>query len=165
MKTRRILWHRVAILAITPVLIASAGVSAMRKNLCKSEEMFEKSNILFDNANQTEEISFIEDLPEYESLGEFKVTYFCGGACCNGEKYAGWSASNKRLEVGMCAADPSIPFGTELYLSGGVNGLMECYTVEDRGSAIKGNHIDIYVPDHKTAQQLGVVYTEVFVKK
>lgn len=164
MKKRKIMWNRVAIMAVTPVLIATAGVKMMTKeiqepkqnvsetptNVCENKESFDKPYISESG---------------YESLGTFKVTYYCGGACCNGEKYAGWSASNQRLEIGMCAADPSIPFGTELYLSGGVNGLMECYTVADRGSAITGNHIDIYCESHELAKQLGVVYTEVFVKK
>lgn len=162
MKKRKIMWNRVAIMAVTPVLIATAGVKMMTKeiqepkqnvsetptNVCENKESFDKPYISESG---------------YESLGTFKVTYYCGGACCNGEKYAGWSASNKRLEIGMCAADSSIPFGTELYLN--TDGIMECYTVEDRGSGIKGSHIDIYVPDHNTAKQLGVVYTEVFVKK
>ena len=49
------------------------------------------------------------------------------------------------------AADPSIPFGTKLKINGHV------YTVQDRGGAIRGNHIDIYVSSHSKA--LSQTYT------
>ncbi len=104
-------------------------------------------------------VEVAEQSEGYTSLGEFKITYYCGCEKCNG-KWAGVTATGKNLEVGMVAADPSIPFGTELFIN--EDGMMAKYTVEDRG--VKGNHIDIYVPDHEMARQLGVLHTEVFVK-
>ena len=153
MKRRRVRWDRVAIIVATPILIGCSVKNGFVKPI---------------NSETTENYGFVEPIvleeqTHYRSLGEFKVTYFCGGSCCNSEKYAGMAANGQKLEVGMCAADKSIPFGTELYLN--TDGMMECYTVTDRGSAIKGNHIDIYVPDHNLANELGVVYTEVFVKE
>lgn len=150
---RRVRWDRVAILLAVPVL-AMAGTKQIKKEFMAKEKL-----VVTITEPKAE-----EEMEEYQSLGTFKITYYCGGECCNG-KWAGVTASGKSLEEGMIATDPMFPFGTELYFSGGVNGLMERYIVEDRGSAIKGNHIDVYVPDHKLANELGVVYTEVFTKK
>lgn len=51
-----------------------------------------------------------------------------------------------------------IPPGTEVM----INGII--YTVEDKGGAIKGNKIDIYVGTESLADDLGVYYTEVYIR-
>ena len=48
------------------------------------------------------------------------------------------------------ACPPSLPFGVKLEIEG-----MGIFTCEDRGGAIKGNHIDIYVLTKKEAFQFG----------
>lgn len=62
----------------------------------------------------------------------------------------GITASGKRVAPGMCAAPASIPFGTRLRVQG--QGVL---VVEDRGGAIKGNRLDIYMPSLKAARQFG----------
>lgn len=63
----------------------------------------------------------------------------------------GITASGKRVAVGMIAADTTVlPFGTKVYIDG-----MGIYTVEDTGGAIKGNKVDIYMPNLDDAIKFG----------
>ena len=55
------------------------------------------------------------------------------------------------------AASGKFAFGTKLNINGHV------YTVEDRGGAINGNKIDIYVNSHAEALACGVRYLPVSV--
>lgn len=60
----------------------------------------------------------------------------------------GLTASGKKVQPGMIAMDRSVPFGTKVRITcesyPSINGI---YTVEDRGGAIKGNIVDIYMTD------------------
>ena len=66
-------------------------------------------------------------------------------------KLVGVTAGGSRASVGTIAADTSVyPFGTVMYVEGYGYG-----RVEDRGSAIKGNHIDLFFRSHRQARQWG----------
>lgn len=66
-------------------------------------------------------------------------------------KKVGITASGRRAKVGTIAADTSIyPMGTVMYIPGYGYG-----RVEDRGGAIKGQHIDLFFKSHKKALQWG----------
>ena len=88
---------------------------------------------------------YLSDEPVYEYMGEYRITYYCNcPICC--DKWSTTTASGATTVEGVtCAADPSIPFGTKLLINGHV------YTVQDRGGAIKGKHIDIYIEGHDRA--------------
>ncbi|MBX7259053.1 MAG: 3D domain-containing protein [Candidatus Hydrogenedentes bacterium] len=108
------------------------------------------------------------------------VTGYCKcGKCCNWKrswlgmgrpviasgKYKGHSkkvgvtASGTKAKVGTIAADTTkYPFGTIMYVPGYGYG-----RVEDRGSAIQGEHIDLYFRSHKQALKWGKVKTNVSV--
>lgn len=80
----------------------------------------------------------------------FEVTAYCGGRCCNG-KWAGQTASGATpCEGRTCAASNKYPFGTRIELDG-----IGTFIVEDRGGAITGNRIDIYMDDHRRANNFG----------
>ena len=87
----------------------------------------------------------------------YKVTAYCACSKCCG-KSTGITASGTRATAGRTvAASSKFAFGTKLNIGGHV------YTVEDRGGAIKGNRIDIYVNSHSAALQWGVRYLPVSV--
>ena len=65
-------------------------------------------------------------------------------------KKVGLTASGSMAGKGTIAADKSYSFGTRMYVPGYGWG-----TVEDRGGAINGNHIDIYFSSHKKALKWG----------
>jgi 3D (Asp-Asp-Asp) domain-containing protein len=66
-------------------------------------------------------------------------------------KRVGIAANGTKAKRGTIAADTSLfPFGTEMYVPGYGWGV-----VHDRGSAIKGYHIDIFFSDHDDAMEWG----------
>lgn len=105
------------------------------------------------------------------SLGEFKLTAYCGCfLCCskwansrpvdeNGNEIV-YGAIGERLEEGYSiAVDPNvIPYRTEVIIN------RHIYKAQDCGGAIKGNRIDVYFEDHQAALEFGVQYAEVFIK-
>ncbi len=91
-----------------------------------------------------------------EYIGTFTVTAYCGCKKCS-------AGSNKTAsgttptEGRTIAADTSIlPFGTQVVIDGIV------YTVEDRGSGVNGNHIDIFFATHKKAMEFGTRTMKVY---
>ena len=87
----------------------------------------------------------------------FKVTAYCSCATCCG-KQTGITASGTRATAGRTiAASGQYAFGTKLLINGNI------YVVEDRGGAIKGNRIDIYMNSHSEALAWGVKYLPVQV--
>jgi 3D (Asp-Asp-Asp) domain-containing protein len=113
--------------------------------------------------NSEEEDSSEESEPEWESLGEFRVTAYCGGKCCCGvwaDEDCTTASGEKAVEGVTVAADTSVlPFDTVIRIGD------EEYTVQDTGSAVQGNTIDIYFDDHQDALEHGVKYQMVEVKR
>ena len=90
------------------------------------------------------------------SLGMFTTTGYCGcSKCCSGLNltYAGTIPRAGHT----ISADLSIyPIGTKLMIDG------VTYTVEDMGSNVNGNHIDIFYDSHEEALGHGKKTQEVF---
>ena len=87
----------------------------------------------------------------------YKITAYCPCSKCCG-KATGRTASGTTATPGRTvAASSQFAFGTKLNIGGHV------YTVEDRGGAINGNKIDIFVSSHAQALQWGVRYLPVSV--
>ena len=98
------------------------------------------------------------------SLGEFKVTAYCGGACCNG-KWAGTTASGAVPSEGrtIAVAPWIIPYGTQVR----IEGMDAVYVAEDTGGFANSNpyQIDLFVSDHGHATSWGVSYREIWVER
>ena len=93
------------------------------------------------------------------SSGRYKVTAYCSCARCCG-KTNGITASGTRATANHTVAAPStFAFGTQMVING------KTYVVEDRGGAIQGNRIDIYMNSHSEALAWGVRYLDVEVIK
>ena len=105
-----------------------------------------------------------------KSIGQYKTTSYCScPVCCGiwseqhpsriGTDYQQRTKSGtKPRSNNTIAADWSVlPAGTKVYIDG------ICYTVEDTGSAVKGQHIDIYQDSHDAARAWGIQYKEVFI--
>ena len=97
---------------------------------------------------------------EYQSYASgqiYKITAYCPCAKCCG-KATGRTAMGTKATAGRTvAASAQFAFGTKLNING------HTYTVEDRGGAIKGNKIDIFVNSHAEALAWGVRYLPVSV--
>lgn len=87
----------------------------------------------------------------------YKITAYCPCAKCCGKTNGRTAAGTKATAGRTVAASSQFAFGTQLNIGGHV------YTVEDRGGAIKGNKIDIFVNSHAEALQWGVRYMTVNV--
>jgi len=93
----------------------------------------------------TESVDFTALLPE-----EYVVTAYCACMQCCG-KTDGITASGTKATANYTIAASNIfAFGTQLR----INGVL--YTVEDRGGAIQGNRLDIYMNTHEEALKWGV---------
>ena len=88
-------------------------------------------------------------------LGKFKVTAYCSCSKCCGKSNGITAAGTKATPNHTIAASSQFPIGTKLKINGTV------YTVEDRGGAITGNKIDIYMSTHSQALSWGVRYLNV----
>ena len=87
----------------------------------------------------------------------YKITAYCPCSKCCG-KTNGMTASGTKATAGRTvAASSKFAFGTKLNIGGHI------YTVEDRGGAVKGNKIDIFVNTHAEALAWGVRYLTVSV--
>ena len=89
----------------------------------------------------------------------FKVTAYCPCAICCG-KTTGYTSSGAKARANhTVAASSQYAFGTKLIINGAE------YTVEDRGGAITGNRIDIFMNSHAEALAWGVKYLPVQVEE
>lgn len=94
---------------------------------------------------------------EQEGATTYKITAYCLCSKCCG-KATGRTASGTTATAGRTvAASSKFAFGTKLNIGGHI------YTVEDRGGAINGNKIDIFVNSHAEALQWGVRYLPVSI--
>lgn len=96
----------------------------------------------------------------WEFLGVFRCTAYCGCRRCNGKWYGMPSASGAPLQSGVTVAVDKrvIPFFTTMKIDGvGVR------VAHDTGRNIKGNSIDVYIPNHAIASAFGIQYHEVWI--
>ena len=98
--------------------------------------------------------------PDLVSIGPFTVYAYCPCEKCCGQWSGGPTASGVMPEEGRTvAADWDVlPAGTEIYIEG-----VGWRTVEDTGSGINGNKLDLYMDSHQDALEWGVQEVEVFV--
>jgi 3D (Asp-Asp-Asp) domain-containing protein len=76
-------------------------------------------------------------------------------------KTVGITSSGAKAKKGTIAADVSrYPYGTKMYVPGYGWG-----EVQDSGSAIKGEHIDIFFPDSDDAKAWGKKYLNIQIIK
>lgn len=85
----------------------------------------------------------------YESTGKRK-----------GDKGYGITASGEHVQEGATiACPPYVPFYTEVEIEG-----LGTYICHDRGGAIKGNKIDVYIADLEEALKFGNQSRQVWIK-
>lgn len=113
---------------------------------------------------QTQLLSLQSDLETLKQnkvayIGKYKITYYCACKQCCG-KEDGITASGVKVQEGVTvAADTSkLPFGTRIYIED-----IGWRTVQDRGGAIKGNRLDIYISSHDDPMPYNVQNLDVWV--
>lgn len=145
-------------LSETPIQEVSGDSGDIIPSGEQKQEEVETQTVSTSNAIQTNapvvsrsNINREDTLSETDELyGYFTITYYCPCTKCCGKYANGITASGAKATAGRTiAACSKYKFGTKMKIFGNV------YTVEDRGGAIKGNKIDIYVDSHEEALKLG----------
>lgn len=96
---------------------------------------------------------------EDTSLGTFTITGYCSCKKCSGKRSLTYSGTVPTANHTISADLDLFPLGTKLKIDGIV------YTVEDKGSAVKGKTLDIYYDTHDEALSKGRYTAEVFLVK
>lgn len=101
------------------------------------------------------------DEPMGTYLGEFTITYYCSCKSCCG-KTDGITKLGTQAEAGRTVGTDwnVIAPASKIY----IEGIGERY-VEDTGSGIQGNHIDVFVNSHSEALKLGRTERKVYEVK
>lgn len=93
-----------------------------------------------------------------ESLGMFTTTGYCNCEKCNSGGHAlTYSGTVPKAEHTISADLSLYPIGTRLMIGDII------YTVEDKGTHVSGNWIDVYYDDHDDAWNHGLKTEEVFL--
>lgn len=97
------------------------------------------------------------------SLGVFTVSHYCPCEKCCG-KDDGITATGTVATPGRTlAVDPSvIPYGSKVVLKY-EDGTVDDYIAEDRGGAINGKKVDVFMGQHRAALHAGIRRAEVFL--
>ncbi len=112
-----------------------------------------------------EEASAEEEIPEEpekvsgergELLGVFTTSGYCNCKKCSGGHSLTYSGTVPAPGHTVSADLSRFPIGTKLWIDGTV------YTVEDMGSSVKGNWIDIFYASHEEALAHGLRSQEVY---
>lgn len=88
----------------------------------------------------------------YESTGKRPGDKGYGQPAISGSKYADFEKVTVKKDHTIAADWEVLPPGTKVL----IEGLSSVYVVEDKGAAIKGKHIDLYIPDLQEAKDWGV---------
>lgn len=95
--------------------------------------------------------------PEEVSLGTFTITGYCNCEQCSGGHGFTYSGTVPKPNHTLSADLNMFSLGTRLKIDGVI------YTVEDKGSSVNGNILDIFYGTHEEALAKGTYNAEVFL--
>ena len=110
------------------------------------------------------------DLSKFKQIENATLTHYCCCEICTGktplDSDYGITASGRPVEpYYSVAVDPYlIPLGSTVYIDYGDGELHEC-RADDTGRDVAGAHIDLYIPDHDEAWDLGRKTVKVYWKE
>jgi len=91
--------------------------------------------------------------------GEFEITYYCPCVKCCGKTDGITASGTLAIEGQTVSADWDLfPPGTQIYIDG-----IGYRVVEDKGGAIKGNRLDVYMDSHEAALEAGRHMADVWI--
>lgn len=154
------------IVAILITILSSLTVNFFKSAVLvfadKDEEMKIEDVIVTEERTKViekEEIVNVTKSPlKMREIGSFRLTSYCPCTECCDQYGASPVGKTGSIGVGVYegitfAVDPRvIPYGTKMYIEDvGVGIATDC------GGAIKGNRIDVYIPDHQRAREFGTM--------
>lgn len=166
--SKNILIITVLILILMIVISALLGMGTSSSGIDRNDE----TTVQPSPAPSTEQTTTEVKKPEIISLGEYRLTAYCGCSKCCGKwgenrpldengKPIVYTANQSIAKEGVTiAADINIlPYGTKVIIDG------HEYIVQDKGGVINGNRIDIYFESHQDALNFGVQYKEIYIER
>ena len=154
----------VAAFANEMALTESANEAATAENTDANaaSETSTSSDASADAANNIESSATAEaqeaETPSEIYAGRFTTTAYCScRKCCRGGKNRTKSGTIPQAGRTISADLRVFPLGTKLRINGVV------YTVEDSGSGIRGNKLDIFFNSHSQALQYGKRSADVYI--
>lgn len=95
----------------------------------------------------------------YKELGEYIISFYCDCLICTKTAKGSKTATGAKPKEGKTIAcdGNTLKMGDIVYIE--TIGVRTC---EDKGSAIKGNKIDVYMDDHDIANKMGIRKVNVY---
>ncbi len=103
--------------------------------------------------------AMIETAEKGDYIGSFEATGYCNCSTCSGGYGLTYSGTVPQAKRTVSADLNRYPIGTKLWIDGIV------YTVEDKGSSVVDNRLDIYFASHAEALAFGWKTIEVYAPK
>ena len=165
------------------VKIIQKGKDGLKRDFVKKEyvngvlvsEVIEREEIVTEPVNQVKEkgsrdfiVTSRGDTRYSKAITMTATAYdlsFASTGKTPGDKYYGITASGTRARPGVVAVDPRvIPLGTKLYIRS-LDGSKDYgfAVAEDKGSAIKGNKIDLFFETAEQVRQFGRRKVKVYI--
>lgn len=170
--SKNILIITVLILILMIVISALLGMGTSSSGIDRNDETTIEATVQPSPAPSIEQTTMEVRKPEIISLGEYRLTAYCGCSKCCGKwgenrpldengKPIVYTANQSIAKEGVTiAADINIlPYGTKVIIDG------HEYIVQDKGGVINGNRIDIYFESHQDALNFGVQYKEIYIER
>lgn len=158
----------VVLVVITCTLLGMATPTSGTDKAAETDTHTQTSSFTPYTEQTTPEVKELEII----SLGEYRLTAYCGCSKCCGKwgenrpldengKPIVYTANMSIAKEGVTvAADINVlPYGTKVIIDG------HEYIVQDRGGVINGNRIDIYFESHQDALNFGVQYKEIYTER
>lgn len=154
----------VILLSLSMMMHLVYGIEGAAQVDAYEQKIERQAAIIKDREEQIEVLEIIldhqeEPVAKETYAGEFTVTYYCSCTECCG-KTDGITASGTLAQEGITvAADwAMLPPGTEIFIEG-----IGFRTVEDKGGAIKGNRLDVFMDSHDAALEAGIGQAKVYI--
>lgn len=154
----------IILLSLSMLMHLVYGIEGASQVDAYEQKIERQASIIQDREEQIEVLEIIlehkeEPVAKETYAGEFTVTYYCGCTECCG-KTDGITASGTLAQEGITvAADwTMLPPGTKIFIEG-----IGFRTVEDKGGAIKGNRLDVFMDSHDAALEAGTGQAKVYI--
>lgn len=95
----------------------------------------------------------------WESLGVYKITFYCACRQCSG-KWGHRTSSGATCQEGVTAACAILPEWAHVKIDGFGERI-----IQDIGAGVNGRHIDIFYEDHDLCNDLGKQFREVWIRR
>lgn len=107
--------------------------------------------------NSSTEVPYTELTGEETFLGEFTITGYCDCDACSSGYNLTYSGTVPKANHTLSADLTVLPIGSKVWIDGII------YTVEDMGSSVDGQKVDIFYDNHEDALAKGTFTSDVYL--